>query len=409
MTQSIARTSGKITTGAQIPKPADFTERRIRRISSWILLYLLLQTELGLAWDREWHTIVGRDKFLTPPHILMYIGIGGAGLLALILVLTSTVRYWRKAPGVDDTSTVSIFRFFHAPLGIIITGFGALISFIAAPLDNYWHQLYGIDITLWTPFHIMGTIGGILAGIGLLYTIASEAAIDRQSEHPSRRFLGFSSLEWGMLILISAFLELSLPSLTAFPPIVIGSFHLLTYPLPLAIDGAMCLVGTFFFTRQPRAAIFISLLVIPHALFTETFVPWAIRVSAAQQGLTFRAGRVPIFSVTTALLPLVFIASALFAYYLLRRHFQNSDTTRTVTPRVWLAGAFVALPAAIIPPCIVLFIANVTPMFPLPLDVYVLQPTWLEVLVSLPLAAIAGALGAILAAGLGDIWHWSTR
>src|SRR5205085_9450766 len=130
MAQSIARTSEKIT-GAQVPKPADLTERRIRRISSWILLYLLLQTELGLAWDREWHTIVGRDQFLTPPHILMYIGIGGAGLVALILVLTSTVRYWRKAPGVDDSSTVGIFRLFHAPLGIVITGFGALISFIA--------------------------------------------------------------------------------------------------------------------------------------------------------------------------------------------------------------------------------------------------------------------------------------
>src|SRR5205085_9159043 len=218
MAQSIARTSEKIT-GAQVPKPADLTERTIRRISAWVLLYLLLQTELGLAWDREWHTIVGRDQFFTPPHDLMYTGIGGAGLVVLILVLTGTIRYWRKAPGVDDTSTVGIFGLFHAPLGNIITGFGALIAFIAAPLDNYWHELYGIDITLWTPFHIMGTIGGILAGIGLLYTLASEAAIDRQSEHPSRRFLGFSSLEWGMMILISAFLELSLPALTAFPPI----------------------------------------------------------------------------------------------------------------------------------------------------------------------------------------------
>src|SRR5205085_11612135 len=129
MAQSIARTSEKIT-GAQVPKPADLTERRIRRISAWILLYLLLQTELGLAWDRQWHTIVGRDQFWTPPHVLMYTGVGSAGLVALIIVLTSTVRYRRKAPGVDDSSTVGILRFFHAPLGYIITGFGALISFI---------------------------------------------------------------------------------------------------------------------------------------------------------------------------------------------------------------------------------------------------------------------------------------
>ena len=408
MAQSITSTGEKLT-DKQVSKPADFTERKIRRISAWILLYLLLQTELGLAWDREWHTIVGRDQFFTPPHDLMYTGIGGAGLIVLILVLTSTVRYWRKAPGVDETSTVGIFGIFHAPLGYIITGFGALIAFIAAPLDNYWHELYGIDITLWTPFHIMGTIGGILAGFGLLYTLASEAAIDRQSEQPGRRFLGFSSLEWAMLILVSGFLELTLPALTAFPPIVIGSFQLPTYPLPLAIAGSMCLACITFFTRQPRAVFFIALLAIPHTLFTETFVPWAIRVMAAQQGLTFRAGRVPIFDVTTALLPLVFIISAVFAYYLLLRYFENSETSRITTWRVWLVGAFVALAGAVIPPLIVLFIARVTPMVPLPLDIYVLQPTWLEVLVSLPPAIVVGALGAMLAAGLGDIWHWSTR
>src|SRR5438552_17962463 len=136
---------------------------------------------------------------------MMYTGIGAAGLVALTVVMLDTLRYYRKAPGVDDASTVSIFWIFHAPIGYVILGFGALIDLVAAPLDNYWHILYGIDVTLWSPFHLMGTVGGIVVGLGIAFVFASEAVIERQSAYPPRRFLGLSGLEWGMLLVLSAY------------------------------------------------------------------------------------------------------------------------------------------------------------------------------------------------------------
>src|SRR2546429_6330785 len=100
-------------------KRVDLSERRLRRVSAWTLLFLVLQAELGLAWDRNWHDTIGRDTFWIPPHIMMYTGIGAAGLVALSVVLLDTLRYYRKAPGVDDASTVSIFWIFHAPIGCL--------------------------------------------------------------------------------------------------------------------------------------------------------------------------------------------------------------------------------------------------------------------------------------------------
>lgn len=147
------------------PVRIDRSERLLRRSAAWIMLVLLLSGELGSIWDREWHFYVGRDQFLTPPHTLIYVSVAGAGLLALIVVLTDTVRYFIGTPGVDDTSTVCIFKYFHAPLGFIIAGFGALQALVSAPLDNYWHTLYGIDIALWAPFHMMGVTGGVIVSL----------------------------------------------------------------------------------------------------------------------------------------------------------------------------------------------------------------------------------------------------
>lgn len=116
-------------------------ERRLRRIAGWCMLCFLFQGQLGATWDREWHAYVGRDWFWIPPHDLIYSCVTGTGLIALGIVITETIRYRQGTPGVDDTSTVPIFRVFHAPLGFVVAGFGALCALVAAPLDNYWHRV----------------------------------------------------------------------------------------------------------------------------------------------------------------------------------------------------------------------------------------------------------------------------
>jgi len=218
-------------------------ERRLRRTSAWLLLFFLLQGELGAIWDREWHAFVGRDQFWTPPHILIYSCVAGAGFVALAVVLLDTALYRRGTPGVNDISTVRILWLFHAPLGFTIAGFGALTALAAAPLDNYWHELYGIDIALWAPFHMMGVTGGVIGIIGIIYTFASEAALDRQARRSPRQFLEFSALELGALMTLAGLLNFTLTGFLQFPIVTISPLQISTYPLPLAVCASFCLIA----------------------------------------------------------------------------------------------------------------------------------------------------------------------
>jgi hypothetical protein len=45
---------------------------------------------------------------------------------------------------------------------------------LAAPIDALWHRLFGLDVTLWSPPHLMGFLGGMINTVGCLL-IAWEA------------------------------------------------------------------------------------------------------------------------------------------------------------------------------------------------------------------------------------------
>src|SRR5262245_56430788 len=101
----------------------------------------------GTAWDVQWHVTVGRDRLLTAPHVLMLVGIALAGVVNL------------AALHLDLRSQRSI------QTGVVLSGVGALLAGIAFVLDDYWHALYGIDVAIWAPFHVMIITGVATAGI----------------------------------------------------------------------------------------------------------------------------------------------------------------------------------------------------------------------------------------------------
>lgn len=387
------------------------SERRLRQGSAILILYLLLQAELGLAWDRRWHDLIGRDRFWIPPHILLYTGVGGAGLVALLIVLIETVRYRRKRDGVDDISTIPILGIFHAPLGFTLLGFGALTDLLAAPLDNYWHELYGLDVTLWSPFHIMGTIGGIILALGSIYMLASEAAYERQKEDSSWRILGLSVPECCSIILLAALIEVALPALTAFTPITIGSFTLLTYPIPLTMGAASMFIAIVQMTRKPGAATLMVFTLLIESLATQSFVPWAIWTTIDQLGFSFRSpGLTPIFNVTLVCVPLIFLLGAIcidLSAYQQWKHKRMEQ--RTGLRHTWLLGIITALPTVIGPPLIVAFF-HLFPGMQFPQDVLrVLQPAWSDLVPMLPIIIVLGAVFSQIGAGFGDIWHLSKQ
>jgi len=215
---------------------------------------------VGLGWDIQWHRWLGRDAFLTPPHLIIYSGVVGAGLICTLVVLAETWRYWRRVPGVDQTSTVSLFGIFHAPLGFFVAGSGALTMALAAPLDNYWHQLYGVDVTLWSPFHMMGLIGAGIAYLGAAYALAAELVRSRRDGTAGRHLLvfGWPGIALGTLFALTAILRLVRvmmePSIETFPTWQIGPVELLTGPIGLTLAVVFTSMAAVVMLRRGGAA-----------------------------------------------------------------------------------------------------------------------------------------------------------
>jgi hypothetical protein len=119
-------------------------------------LYIAL---LGMYWDISLHIDQGRDPgpLANPAHYLILVGLYGvfaAGCLAIAMP--------RSKPG---PAAVRITRDWYAPVGGVLIAACGAFALIGFPLDDVWHRLFGQDVTLWGPTHLM-LIGG--AGMTLI-------------------------------------------------------------------------------------------------------------------------------------------------------------------------------------------------------------------------------------------------
>ena len=120
---------------------------------------------VGVIWDISWHRSIGRDTFWTPAHLAIYLGGVLAGASCGWLVLRTT---FAAAPG-EPASGVRFWGF-RGPLGAWLCIWGALAMITSAPLDNWWHNAYGLDVQVLSPPHTVLALGmwGIQFGALLL-------------------------------------------------------------------------------------------------------------------------------------------------------------------------------------------------------------------------------------------------
>jgi hypothetical protein len=143
---------------------------RRHRVALWIMLGGKLLGAWGLTWDIQWHLLIGRDSFWIPPHLMMYGGIT-AGLLAAFGVLaldTAAARRSARPRGAFTVLGVTSTRGMH------LAAWGLALVVLAAPIDDLWHRLFGLDVTLWSPPHLLGLLGSAINTLGAL-VIATEA------------------------------------------------------------------------------------------------------------------------------------------------------------------------------------------------------------------------------------------
>lgn len=166
---------------------------RFRTIVGYVLLGATILFTFGAGWDVTSHRTVGRDATFSPAHVTMLTALSILGLAAMILVLVES-RWVRRNMSLQKYGTFFAGGFF-GPLGAYVTGFGAVAAAVAFPLDNYWHSLYGIDVSLWAPFHVMIAMGTLLSSIGATYLLLSTAHLARgQHAHTLERLCTIAAM-----------------------------------------------------------------------------------------------------------------------------------------------------------------------------------------------------------------------
>ena len=121
---------------------------------------------LGLLWDISWHRTIGRDAFLTPAHLAIYLGAVIAGLTCGALALKTTFAGSAEERGVSVR-----FWGFRAPLGAWVCIWGSFAMLTSAPFDNWWHNAYGLDVQILSPPHALLGLGMIAIQIGALLMV----------------------------------------------------------------------------------------------------------------------------------------------------------------------------------------------------------------------------------------------
>jgi hypothetical protein len=172
-----------------LARAARSTER-LTGLPGWAALPLtllnvsLLTAVLGMYWDISLHIDNGRDPgpLANPAHYLILLGLYGVLLSGVVSAVLAGERPSRTA--------IPLGAGWWAPVGgalIAVCGAFALSGF---PLDDIWHRLFGQDVTLWGPTHLMLIGGASLATLGAL-ALQSEAigALGRDPERHRRSTL----------------------------------------------------------------------------------------------------------------------------------------------------------------------------------------------------------------------------
>jgi hypothetical protein len=133
----------------------------VRRAALWAILVGLQLAGWGVRWDIQWHVQIGRDSFWIAPHVLTYAGIALTVLVSFGVLAWET---WRRDPEWRGLRLLGL----RGTRGFHVAAWGIGITVLAAPIDDLWHRLFGLDVTVWSPPHLLGFLGAVVNALGCL-------------------------------------------------------------------------------------------------------------------------------------------------------------------------------------------------------------------------------------------------
>ena len=161
---------------------------RVAGLPTWVALPSAIGTGslivalLGMYWDISLHIDQGRDPgpLANPAHYL---------------ILVRPVRdLRRRLPADGDPEGEAVpdrrsgsTRDWEVPLGALLMTAAGGFALIGFPLDDMWHRLFGQDVTLWGPTHLMLIGGASISLIGQAILLAEGDALARRGGRRARR------------------------------------------------------------------------------------------------------------------------------------------------------------------------------------------------------------------------------
>jgi hypothetical protein len=250
--------------GGPLRRLAAFSER-VSGLPAWAALPAglaggsLLVALLGMYWDISLHIDQGRDPgpLANPAHYLILVGLYGvfaAGCLALALP--------EEKPG---DAAIRITRDWYVPVGGVLTAACGGFALLGFPLDDVWHRLFGQDVTLWGPTHLMLFGGAGLSLIGQAILLAegmrfrAQASADRLRGPQLLVALRRVGLMGGLLIGLSTFqgeFDFGVPQ-----------FRMVFHPMLIALSAGMALTaGRIWIGRGGALATALMFVVVRGAI-----------------------------------------------------------------------------------------------------------------------------------------------
>ena len=242
---AMAHRSGR---GTLLAKAGAFSSK-VSGLPAWAALpsgiaaVSLMTALLGMYWDIALHIDDGRDAgpLANPAHYLILFGL--FGVFAAGVVGISLPKNGEK-PG---PRPLKLGDGWYAPIGAVLMFAAAAFALLGFPLDDVWHRLFGQDVTLWGPTHLM-----LIGGAGM--TLIGQAILLGEGMHDRREAQaasGNGSARRDNLPFITAFrrigimggLLIGLSTFQAEFDFGVPQYRMVLQPLLIAVAAGVSLVA----------------------------------------------------------------------------------------------------------------------------------------------------------------------
>src|SRR5918999_236878 len=222
-------------------------------LPSMLVAVSLVTALFGMYWDIALHIDDGRDAgpLANPAHYFILIGLFGIFASAVVAIALPDEKPSRVA--------VKIGPGWYAPLGGVVLLATSSFSLAGFPLDDVWHRLFGQDVTLWGPTHLM-LIGG--AGLSLIghAILLVEGGPKMDPARMRRGFIAFiartrlAGVCGGLLIGLSTF--------QAEFDFGVPQFPLVFQPLLIAVAAGVALVAARIYAGRGGALAAVAYFIV---------------------------------------------------------------------------------------------------------------------------------------------------